>query len=108
MKELPLRDMAAFGWDRRVAERPMNAAGDQTPENQAIELRAATEYVDRSVSGAKDGRPALDTLLKDARRRRFDVLVVWRLDRLGRNLRQLSRSGANIEVIFEAPRPQRE
>src|SRR5205814_376546 len=41
------------------------------------------------VSGAKDNRPALDQLLMDARRRRFDVLVVWRLDRLGRNLRHL-------------------
>ena len=45
--------------------------------------------VDRSVSGAKDSRPALDTLLRDAKRRRFDVLVVWRLDRLGRNLKHL-------------------
>jgi len=34
-------------------------------------------------------RPALDALLKDAKRRRFDVLVCWRLDRLGRNLRHL-------------------
>ncbi len=70
---------------------------DQEPENQLAELRryvaargwTAAEYVDRGVSGAKDRRPALDTVLRDARRRRFDVLVVWRLDRLGRNLRHL-------------------
>lgn len=47
------------------------------------------EYVDRGVSGAKDRRPALDALVADAKRRRFDVLVCWRLDRLGRNLRHL-------------------
>src|SRR5205085_9326676 len=47
---------------------------------------AAVEYVDRGVSGAKDRRPALDQLVVDAKRRRFDVLVCWRLDRLGRNL----------------------
>lgn len=41
------------------------------------------------MSGAKDRRPALDQLLTDARRRRFDALVCWRLDRLGRNLRHL-------------------
>ena len=49
----------------------------------------AVEYVDRGVSGAKDRRPALDALIRDAKRRRFDVLVCWRLDRLGRNLRHL-------------------
>jgi DNA invertase Pin-like site-specific DNA recombinase len=70
---------------------------DQTCENQLLELRRyceargwhATEYVDTGISGAKDRRPALDALLKDAKRRRFDVLVCWRLDRLGRNLRHL-------------------
>ena len=70
---------------------------DQHVENQLTELRSyverrgwtAVEYVDRGVSGAKDRRPALDELLKAARRRRFDVLVCWRLDRLGRNLRHL-------------------
>ena len=47
------------------------------------------EYVDHGVSGAKERRPALDQVIRDARRRKFDVLVCWRLDRLGRNLRHL-------------------
>ena len=70
---------------------------DQEPENQLAELRryiqartwTGQEYVDRGVSGAKDRRPALDQLVADAKRRTFDVLVVWRLDRLGRNLKHL-------------------
>ena len=70
---------------------------DQEPENQLAELRryveargwTATEYTDHGVSGAKERRPALDRLLSDAKRRKFDVLVCWRLDRLGRNLRHL-------------------
>ena len=41
------------------------------------------------ISGARDRRPAVDQLVKDARRRRVDVLVCWRLDRLGRNLKHL-------------------
>lgn len=70
---------------------------DQEPENQLAELRRyvaargweAVEYCDRGVSGAKERRPALDQLLADAHRRRFDVLVCWRMDRLGRNLKHL-------------------
>jgi DNA invertase Pin-like site-specific DNA recombinase len=70
---------------------------DQEPENQLTEIRryvqargwTAVEYVDRGVSGSKDRRPALDQLVTDAKRRRFDVVVSWRLDRLGRNLRHL-------------------
>jgi DNA invertase Pin-like site-specific DNA recombinase len=70
---------------------------DQEPENQLQELRrycdargwSAVEYVDRGVSGSKDRRPSLDQLVADAKRRKFDVLVCWRLDRLGRNLRHL-------------------
>jgi DNA invertase Pin-like site-specific DNA recombinase len=56
---------------------------DQEPENQLAELHryiaargwTAVEYVDHGVSGAKDSRPALDKLVKDARRRRLDVVV---------------------------------
>lgn len=70
---------------------------EQEPENQLIELRryvdargwTATEFTDHGISGAKDRRPALDEMLKAAKRRKFDVVVCWRLDRLGRNLRHL-------------------
>ena len=70
---------------------------DQTTENQVLELRryveargwTVTEYLDEGISGSKTRRPALDRLQTDARRRRFDVLVVWRLDRLGRDLKHL-------------------
>ncbi len=70
---------------------------DQEAENQLAELRryvdargwTAQEFIDKGISGAKSRRPALDALIKDAKRRRFDVVVCWRRDRLGRNLRHL-------------------
>jgi len=71
---------------------------DQQPENQLAELRryveargwgTPVEYVDHGVSGSTDRRPALDRLVTDARRRKFDVLVTWKLDRLGRSLKHL-------------------
>src|SRR5215475_721834 len=70
---------------------------DQTVDNQLLELRryseargwtAVNEYVD-VMSGAKDRRPGLDELVRDARRRKFDAVIVWKLDRLGRSLRHL-------------------
>lgn len=96
---------ARFGDDRAKNTGPVIRAAiyarvstfDQEPENQLQELRqyvaargwTCQEFVDRGVSGAKDRRPALDELLRGAKRRKFDVLVCWRLDRLGRNLRHL-------------------
>jgi DNA invertase Pin-like site-specific DNA recombinase len=69
----------------------------QTVENQISALRQVAErrgwdvvqvYRDAGISGAKgrDGRPGLDTLLKDASRRKFDVVMCWAIDRLGRSL----------------------
>ncbi len=66
---------------------------DQRPEVQEQPLRRLAEYrgwtitrvyTDR-VSGSKESRPGLDELLADASRSRFDVLMVWRFDRLSRS-----------------------
>src|SRR5215510_1154681 len=69
----------------------------QTVENQTRELRqiaerrgweVVQEYRDAGISGAKgrDNRPGLDQMLKDASKRRFDVVMAWAIDRLGRSL----------------------
>jgi len=69
----------------------------QTIENQLRELHRVAErrgweivheYRDAGISGAKrrEERPGLDEMLKDAQRRRFDVVMVWAIDRLGRSL----------------------
>ena len=72
----------------------------QTNENQERELREIAErmgwtvvrvYKDQGVSGTKvrSGRPAFDALCKDAARRRFDMIMAWSVDRLGRSLQDL-------------------
>ena len=76
---------------------------DQHPETQLHDLRSLAaqrgleiveEYVDR-ISGAKARRPGLDQMLGDARRGRFDVVLVWAFDRLARSVKHL------IEVLDE-------
>ena len=68
---------------------------DQHPETQRYDLvqlaeqrgfQIVDEYVDK-ISGTRARRPALDRMLSDAHRRRFDVLVVWAFDRLARSVR---------------------
>ena len=49
----------------------------------------ADEYVDKGQSGAKDRRPELDRLMRDVRKRKVDLILCWRLDRLGRSLKHL-------------------
>ena len=73
---------------------------DQTVDNQLIELRdhcskmgweIAKEYADEGLSGtlSRDKRPALNALIKDAYRKRFDLVVCWDISRLGRSMKEL-------------------
>jgi DNA invertase Pin-like site-specific DNA recombinase len=68
---------------------------DQHPETQLLDLRQMAaqhgyeiveEYTDR-ISGAKARRPGLDQMMTDARRGRFDVVLVWASDRIARSVK---------------------
>jgi DNA invertase Pin-like site-specific DNA recombinase len=50
------------------------------------------EYVDIGISGTKEKRPALDRLMADAHKRKFDVVVVWKFDRFARSVSHLLRA----------------
>jgi DNA invertase Pin-like site-specific DNA recombinase len=93
---------------RRVALYARVSTAAQHVEPQLHALRAytearglenAAEYVDHGVSGAKDRRPALDRLLSDARRRRFDVLACTKLDRLARSVHHLTALARELEAL---------
>lgn len=81
--------------------------GGQSPDMQLWEMREycnrrnwiiAGEYVDR-ISGLKDSRPGLNRLFQDATQRKFDAVLVWKLDRFGRSLRHLINSLAELEAL---------
>lgn len=81
----------------------------QTVENQVRELTRVAKrrgwqvieiYKDAGISGAKgrDQRPGLDALLNDASRRKFDLVMAWAIDRLGRSLIDLLGTIQHLEA----------
>lgn len=81
--------------------------GQQDPEMQLSELREYAsrrgliihqEYVDQGVSGSKESRPALNRLMTDAKRCKFDAVLVWKIDRFGRSLKHLVNSLADLNT----------
>lgn len=61
-------------------------------------LQIAAEYIDR-CSGSRESRPELDRLMIAARRRHFDALLVWKIDRLGRSLRHLVMTLSEFDAL---------
>jgi DNA invertase Pin-like site-specific DNA recombinase len=92
------------------------SSNERTVENQRRELEAAAAqrgwvivatYADEGISGSKgrDKRPGLDGLLKDATRGKFDVVMCWAVDRMGRSLADLLGSlqelhGAKVDLFL--------
>jgi DNA invertase Pin-like site-specific DNA recombinase len=85
---------------RKVAIYTRVSTLDQTIDNQLIELRdhcskigweVVKEYADEGLSGtlSREKRPALNALIKDAYRKRFDSVVCWDISRIGRSMKEL-------------------
>jgi DNA invertase Pin-like site-specific DNA recombinase len=68
----------------------------QLAQQRGFEIVA--EFCDEGVSGAKDSRPQLDRMLADAKRGKFEAILIWRLDRLGRSLQHLVRLFEDFRV----------
>jgi DNA invertase Pin-like site-specific DNA recombinase len=117
---VPVRANSRFRRPRPVLLPPPHHAGDTLPPGQhdgrpdhreptygACQGRQSSWLGDRpdlredvGISGAKgrDQRPAFNQMLKDAMRRRFDVLMVWSIDRLGRSVLHVASAMAEMDA----------
>ncbi len=86
----------------------VSTLNNQDPEMQLSELREyagrrgweiVEEFTDEGVSGCKESRPALNRLMSDAYRRRFDAILVWKIDRFGRSLKHLVNALAELAAL---------
>ena len=82
----------------RVALYARVSTSEQSTDSQLLDLKRYTrergwhifkEFVDNGISGTKDSRPALNELMNDAKKRRFDTVLVWRFDRFARSTKHL-------------------
>jgi DNA invertase Pin-like site-specific DNA recombinase len=95
--------------DRAAMYLRVSTIDRQTTENQRMALARVAEhrgwsivqvYQDQGISGAKgrDQRPAFDQMLKDAVRGRFDITMVWSIDRLGRSVLHVALALAELDA----------
>lgn len=100
--DIAIRIVVTYGvqMTKRAALYLRVSTAEQTTENQERDLRSAAQragweivhvYCDHGISGAKgrDARAQFDALCKDAARRKFDVVMAWHVDRIGRSLKDL-------------------
>ena len=84
--------------EKRVAIYVRVSTKDQSVDMQLNDLQRYTKergvkvfkvYKDNGVSGTKESRPALSELMNDAKKRKFDIVLVWRFDRFARSTKHL-------------------
>jgi DNA invertase Pin-like site-specific DNA recombinase len=86
----------------------VSTLNNQDPEMQLAELREyaerrrweiVEEFTDQGISGSQESRPGLNRLMAGACRRRFDAVLVWKIDRFGRSLKHLVNSLAELAAL---------
>jgi DNA invertase Pin-like site-specific DNA recombinase len=86
----------------------VSTLNNQDPEMKLSELREyagrrgwqiVEEFTDLGVSGCRESRPALNRLMSDACQRRFDAVLVWKIDRFGRSLKHLVNALAELAAL---------
>jgi DNA invertase Pin-like site-specific DNA recombinase len=91
-----------------IYSRVSTSGKGQDTEVQARELREyaahrnwqiVKEFSDSGVSGSTESRPALDEMMRSAKRRAFDGILIWKLDRIGRSLKHLVNLLAELEAL---------
>ena len=100
---------------KRVAIYCRVSTNDQSCERQLVELREVAEnhnwevvqeYVDTGVSGAKTSRPQLDSMMKDAFSRKFEMVLTLELSRIGRNTKHLLEIVERLRENHQSLHPQ--
>src|SRR5580658_1834139 len=103
IEKVPLRANPTVSKSKRAVIYARVSTADQHPETQLYDLRELAkqrgyeivgEYTD-VISGAKAKRPGLDRLMTDARRHRFNLVIVAAFDRVARSVRHF------LEVLDE-------
>ncbi len=83
---------------KRIAIYARVSTTDQSTDSQLLDLRRYVkergwetyqEFCDNGISGTTNSRPALNELMNAAKKRKFDVVLVWRFDRFARSTKHL-------------------
>ena len=84
MKRIPI--YARVSTDRQSTESQLNALREYAGKRA---WAISKEYIDEGYTGSNTKRPAFTAMMADAKKRKFDVLLVYKLDRLSRSLKDL-------------------
>jgi DNA invertase Pin-like site-specific DNA recombinase len=86
------RDLKPYEQNPEVQARPLHQVAGQR------EWSIVKVYADR-ISGAKETRPAFDEMMADARRGKFDVVMIWHIDRLSRSALHFLKTATELRAI---------
>lgn len=92
--------------------------GEQSIEGQLAEahkyanehdLKIIHEYIDRAMTGRNDNREAFQQMLKDTSKKQFDTIILWKIDRFGRNREEIAfnkyrckKNGVKVVYVAES------